>query len=45
MLFPKSFTETFKKPRAKPQRVDVIAEQVKKMLQASDQKIILMVRG
>lgn len=31
--------------RAKVKRVDVVAEQVKKVLQESDQKLILMVRG
>jgi len=34
-----------KEKRGKVARVDIVAEQVKKMLQASDQKIILMVRG
>ena len=31
--------------RIKPRRTDVITEQVKKVLQEADQKLILMVRG
>ncbi len=51
MLFSAKLTNTFKRPfsfrekRAKTKRVDVMAEQVRKILQDTDQKIILMVRG
>lgn len=34
-----------KEKRVKAQRIDVVAEQVKKVLQDTDQQLILMVRG
>ncbi len=49
MLFPVKFTQGFKRmgreKRANRVRTDVVGEQVKRMLQETDQKIILMVRG
>ena len=45
-MFDQKFFPNLKKAkRNKSQKIDVIAEQVKKTLQTSDQKIILMVRG
>lgn len=53
-MFAQKFLAGLKKPfdfaqgkekRTRVKRVDVVAEQVKQMLQTSDQKLILMVRG
>ena len=53
-MFAQRFLANFKRPfgftqgkekRVRAKRVDVVAEQVKQMLQTSDQKLILMVRG
>ncbi len=53
-MFATKFLASFKRPfgfaqgkekRIRAKRVDIVAEQVKQMLQTSDQKLILMVRG
>ena len=45
-MFATRFVQGFKKEkRAREQRADVVTEQVKKVLQDTDQKLILMVRG
>lgn len=46
-MFSTKFTTGFKRERRAKRidRVDVVAEQVKKVLGDSDQKLILMVRG
>lgn len=44
MLFPR-FMIGRDKRREKSKRVDLVAEQVKKLLTEVDQKLILMVRG
>lgn len=38
-------TNLRREKRVRARRVDVVTEQVKKVLQATDQKLILMVRG
>lgn len=46
MTFAQKFAANFKKgKRVKIQRIDIVAEQVKKVLETEDQKLILMVRG
>ncbi len=48
MLFPAKLANSFKpfaKAQGKVKRVDGMTQQVRKMLQEADQKIILMVRG
>lgn len=44
-MFAQKFVAGFRKEKKSRQRVDLVAEQVKKMLATSDQKLILMVRG
>ena len=45
-MFATRWVTFFKKDRkARIRRMDVVAEQVKKVLQEADQKLILMVRG
>ena len=45
-MFAQKFLTSFKRDkRAKAQKVDEVGEQVKKMLQTSNQQLILMVRG
>ncbi len=53
-MFAQRFLAGFKRPfgftqgrekRIRTKRVDQVTEQVKQMLQTSDQKLILMVRG
>lgn len=47
-MFAQRFMANFrkeKKNRVVRQKVDVVAEQVRNMLQKADQKLILMVRG
>lgn len=44
-MFAQRFVASLKRERKNKQRVDVVAEQVKKVLQTSDQQLILMVRG
>lgn len=45
-MFAARFMTNFKREkRARARRSDTVTEQVKKMLQTADQKLILMVRG
>lgn len=53
-MFANRFMTSFRKPfglahgrerKARGQRVDIVREQVKKVLQEVDQQLILMVRG
>lgn len=45
-MFTQRFVTSLRKgKRARVQTVDIVAEQVKKMLQETNQKLILMVRG
>lgn len=44
-MFYHKLTTTLKREKRAKQRTDIVAEQVKKMLQTSDQQLILMVRG
>lgn len=45
-MFAQRFLANFKREkRVKAKRVDLVAEQVKQMLQTSDQQLILMVRS
>ncbi len=52
-MFAQKFVNSWKKPfgftqskaKRSNRRVDLVAEQVKKVLQTSDQKLILMVRS
>lgn len=45
-MFATHFLASLKKEkRVRSKRIDVMTEQVKKMLQTTDQKLILMVRG
>ncbi len=45
-MFAQKFAAGFRKVRrSKTHRIDVVADQVRKMLQETDQKLILMVRG
>ncbi len=44
-MFAQKFAANFRRKKTRVGRVDVVAEQVRKMLQATDQKLILMVRG
>ncbi len=45
-MFADKFVSSFRKVRrSRPNRVDIVGEQVKKMLTDSDQKLILMVRS
>ena len=44
-MFAQKFLASWKKEKRQKVRVDIVAEQVKQMLQTSDQKLILMVRG
>lgn len=45
MFAAKWVTNLRREKRARARRVDVVTEQVKKVLQATDQKLILMVRS
>lgn len=45
MMFAQKIVASFRKEKRSRQRVDVVVEQVKKVLATSDQKLILMVRG
>ena len=45
-MFAQRIVDSFKREkRVKRQRVDLVAEQVRQVLQTEDQKLILMVRG
>ncbi len=45
MLTTKLMTNSIREKKARAKRLDIVTEQVKKVLQDSDQKLILMVRG
>ncbi len=45
MMFADKIVASFKREKKVKKRVDMMSEQVKKILAASDQKLILMVRG
>jgi len=44
-MFAQRLMASFKRSKKRVQRIDLVTEQVRKMLAAEDQKIILMVRS
>lgn len=44
-MFAMKWVNSFKQKKVRANRLDTVNEQVKKMLQTADQKLILMVRG